>query len=69
MAKDKPSNLIANAKMLNISFINKYIINSGGEGYSVLVNYQSPLSNIFRLDPPLFFFINYRLLRVSFIEL
>ena len=43
-------------------------------GYSVLVNYQSFLSNLFSLAPPpqLFFSINSirnRLLRVSFIEL
>ena len=45
-----------------------------GGVYSVLVNYQSFLSNLFSLAPPppqLFFSTNYiqnRLLRVSFIE-
>ena len=46
-------------KTPNIGFINKYIINSGirgrGGGYSVLVNYQSLLSNIFPLAPPMIF--------------
>ena len=47
-------------KMPNISFINKYIINSeirgkGEGGYSVLVNYPSLLSNIFPLAPPIIF--------------
>ena len=54
-AKNKQSNLIASVKKPNIGFINKYIINSGtrGEGgYSVLVNHQSLLSNIFSLAPP-----------------
>ena len=77
MLKNKQSNFIANVKMPNISFINKYIINSeirgkGGGGYSVLVNYPSFLSNIFPLAPPqLFFFIKYKpntLLHVRFIE-
>ena len=72
--KNKQSNLIASVKTPNIGFINKYIINSGIKGgYSVLVNCQSLLSNIFPLAPPprLFFFIKYRrnrLLRVSFVE-
>ena len=76
MPQNKQSDLIANVKMPNISFINKYIINSEirgkGGGYSVLVNYPSLLSNIFLLAPPqLFFFIKYKrntILRVSFIE-
>ena len=76
MPRNKQSNLIASVKRPNIGFINKYVINSGmrgGRGYSVLVNNQSLLSNIFPLAPPpqLFFFIKYRrdrLLRVSFIE-
>ena len=73
MPKNKQSNLIANVKTPNIDFINKYIINSGirGGGYSVLVNYQSLLSNIFQLAHQLCFFIKYRrnrLFRVSFIE-
>ena len=74
-AKNKQSNFIASVKTLNINFINKYIVNSGISrwgGYSVLVNYQSLLSNIFPLSPPqLFFFMKYRqnrLLHVSFIE-
>ena len=39
MVKNKQSNLIARVKMLNISFINKRILNlgiEGGGGYSVL---------------------------------
>ena len=60
MPENKQSNLIANVKTPNIGFINKYIINSGirvgGGGYSVLVNYQSLLSNIFPLAlPPIIF--------------
>ena len=57
MPKNKQSNLIASVKTSNIVFINKYIINSGikkrggGGGYTVLVNYQSLLSNIFPLAP------------------
>ena len=47
--------------------------NRGGGGYSVLVNYQSFLSNLFSLAPPQLFLsincIQNRLLRVSFIEL
>ena len=46
--------------------------NRGGGGYSVLVNYQSFLSNLFSLAPPPTIFsincIRNRLLRVSFIE-
>ena len=78
MPENKQSNLIVNVQTPNIGFINKYIINSGLRGrggYSVLVNYQSLLSNIFQLAPPpppqLFFFIKYRrnrLLCVSFIK-
>ena len=51
MPKNKQSKLIASVKTPNIGFIYKYIINSGigglggGGGYSVLVNYQSLLSN------------------------
>ena len=42
----------------------------GGGGYSVLVNYQSFLSNLFSSAPQLFFSsIRNRLLRVSFVEL
>ena len=44
----------------------------GGGGYSVLVHYQSFLSNLFSLAPPKLFFsincIRNRLLGVSFIE-
>ena len=77
MPKSKQSNLIADVKTPNISFINKFIINSeirGKGGYSVLVNSPSLLLNIFPLAPPppeLFFFVKYKwntLLRVSFIE-
>ena len=55
MAKTKQSNLIASVKMLNLGVINKDTINVGiGEGgYSVLVNYQSFLSNFFSLINPL----------------
>ena len=70
------SNLIASVKMLNISVINQYSINGGGGGgggggYSVLVNYQLFLSNLFSLAPPIFSIncIRNRLLRLSFIEL
>ena len=58
MPENKQSNLIANVKTPNIAFIYKYTINSGirGGGYSVLVNYQSLLSNIFPLAlPPIIF--------------
>ena len=58
MPKNRQSNLIASVKTLNIGFIYKSIINSGirrGGGYSVLVNYQSLLSNIFPLAPPNYF--------------
>ena len=75
MVKNTRSNLIESIKMLNIGVINKYTLNygiGGGGGYSVLVNYQSFLSNLFSLaHPQLFFSINCirnRLLRVSFIE-
>ena len=57
MAKTKQSNLIASLKMLNLGVIKKDIINlgigGGGGGYSVLVNYQSFLSNFFSLINPL----------------
>ena len=76
LASSLVSSTLPLIKMPNISFINKYIINSeirGKEegGYSVLVNHPSLLSNIFLLAPQLFFFIKYKpntLLRVSFIE-
>ena len=73
MVKNKQSNLITSVKMLNISVINKYTLNLeiGGGGYSVLVNYQSLLSNLFSLAPQSFFSINCirnRLRRVSFIQ-
>ena len=58
MAKNEQSILIASVKMLNIGVINKYsgTINLGiGETYSVLVNYQSFLSNLFSLAPPNYF--------------
>ena len=70
--KNKQLNLIANVKMLNIGVINKYTINKeiGGRAFSVVVNYQSFLSNLFSLAPQLIFSINCirnRLLCVSFI--
>ena len=44
--------------------------NRGGGGYSVFVNYQSFLSNLFSLAPPIIFpYKLYTKLRVSFIEL
>ena len=57
MLKNKQSNLIASVKTPNKGFINKQIYyklrnKGGGGGYSVLVNYQSLLSNIFPLAPP-----------------
>ena len=71
MPKNKQSNLIANVKMPNIGFINKYYkLRNKGEGklggnykrisgeiinYLVLVNYPSLLSNIFPLAPPIIF--------------
>ena len=53
MVRNKQSNLIASVKTLNIGVINKYTINEGigGGGYSVFVNYQSFLSNLFSLAP------------------
>ena len=73
MAKTKQSNLIASVKMLNIGVLNKDTINLkiwGGD--SVLVNYQSFLSNFFSLAPfQVFFFVNCRrngLLNMNFIE-
>ena len=59
MPENKQSNLIANVKTPKIGFINKCIMNSGirGGGYSVLVNYQSLLSNIFPLAPPQIIFL------------
>ena len=60
MPKNKQSDLIARVKTPNKT----------GGGYSVLVNYQSFLSNIFSLAPQLFLLIKYRqhrLLQVSFI--
>ena len=75
MAQTKQSNLIASVKMLNIGVINKDTMNlgiGGGGGYSVLVNYQSFLSNFFSLAPSqVFFFLNCRrngLFHVNFIE-
>ena len=74
MAKTKQSKLIARVKMLNIGVINKYTINLeiGGGDYSLLVNYQSFLSNFFSLAPSqVFFFVNSRrngLLHGNFIE-
>ena len=40
MAKNKQSNSIVGAKMLNMGFINKYLINSGRRlgAYSLSVN-------------------------------
>ena len=60
MVKNTQSNLIVSVKMLNIGIINKYTINYeiGGEGFSVLINYQSFLSNLFSLAPPPITFLN-----------
>ena len=75
MAKNKQSNLIARIKMLNIGFINKYIINSGIGG-SIFNISQLPITSLtyFNSPPPskLFFSVKYRRngeLLVSFIEL
>ena len=74
MAKNKQSNLIASVKVLHIDFTNKYIMNSEmREGdYSVLVNCQLLLSNVFSLALPSSIFLmknrRNRLLRVSYIE-
>ena len=52
MPKNKQSDLIVSAKTPNRGFINKYKLrNKEGEGYSVLVNYQSLLSITFPLAP------------------
>ena len=74
MVKNKQSNLIAsvkNAKHRGHQQIYYKLIYRGGGGCSVLVNYESFLSNLFSLAPQLFFSINCirnRLLRVSFID-
>ena len=54
MPKNKQSELITGAKLLNIRFINKYIINSEIRrgGYSGLVNYPLLLSIIVPSAPP-----------------
>ena len=59
MPKNEQSEFIASVKIPNIGFINKYNINLEIEegGYSVLVNYQSLLSNIFPLAPPPIIFL------------
>ena len=53
MVKNKQSNLIASVKMLNTGCHQQiyYKLRNRG-GYSVLVNYQSLLSNLFSLAPP-----------------
>ena len=64
MVKNKQSNLIASVKTPNIGFINKNITNSeirGEGGYSVLVNYQSLLSNIFPISLPNYFIFLYKI--------
>ena len=73
MAKTKQSNLTARVKMLNIGVLNRDNISLEILGsYSVLVNYQSFLSNFYSLaSSQVFFFVNCRrngLLRVNFIE-
>ena len=55
MAQNKQSNLIASVRMLNIGLINASNLGIGEGMYSVLVNYQSLLSNIFPLAPPNYF--------------
>ena len=66
ITKNKQPNLIASVKMLIIGVINKYTINlirnrGGGGGYSVSVNYQSFLSNLFSLASPLPIIVLYKL--------
>ena len=67
MVRNKQSNLIASVKMLNKGVINKYTINQGiGKGgYSVLVNYQSFLSNLFSLAPPNIFLYKLRTKQIT----
>ena len=62
MVKNKQSNLITSVKILNIGVITKRTtgINyrkewGGGWGYSILVNYQSFLSYLFSIAPPIIF--------------
>ena len=59
MAKTKQSTLIVSVKLLSIGFINKYIYKLRKEGdYSVLVNYQLLLPNMFPLDLPQIIFLH-----------
>ena len=75
MVKNTQSNLIAKSKNAKHRFYQQiyYNLKNRGRGYSVLVNYQSFLSNLFLLAPPQLFLsincIQSRLFRVSFIEL
>ena len=58
MIKNKQPNLIAFVKTPNVGFINKDTINTGireGGANSVLVNFQSLLSSILPLAPPVIF--------------
>ena len=61
MPKNKQSDLIASVKLLNIRSSTNINSGIGGGGYSVLLNYQSLLSDIFPLAPlpQLFFSIYY----------
>ena len=54
MPKNRQLNLIVSVKTPNIGFINKDMKNSGikAGSYSVLITYQSLLSNIFSLALP-----------------
>ena len=71
MPENKQSNLIANVKTPSIGFYQQiyYKLRNKervGGGYSVLVNYQSLLLNIFPLAPPqLFFVIKYQMWAVT----
>ena len=64
MAKNKQSNLISSVKMLNISVINKYIINLGiGRGWGLLSTVKPRFSNASVLEQIGFRTINSRFLR------
>ena len=77
MAKNKQSNLIASVKMLNIGFINKYIISSGIGGglfiirklpitslrnFSILPTNYFSILKIDEIDYSMRFLLSYRIL-------